>query len=123
MRNELAERIEAPEPLAVADREKIVAMLVDAFPDLGADASFDGAMVASAAESADVAIHLAEEALSFWDLRLRGKTNAEDGHWTCTLRRSSSDADVALAIGRSPALARAVLSALVRVTERLDRPG
>jgi hypothetical protein len=63
-------------------------------------------------------LHVIDEVLDFWTLRIAGKTNEPDGHWVCTLRPSSSDDDERIAVGRSASLPRALLSAFVRVAGR-----
>ncbi len=67
--------------------------------------------------STDEIIHIVDEALPDWTIRLTGRTNDADGHWTCTLRKSDAlDNDRFIGIGRAPVLSHAILAAMIRLT-------
>ncbi|KQI71418.1 hypothetical protein AN191_12385 [Loktanella sp. 5RATIMAR09] len=64
----------------------------------------------------DAAMLIADEAYPNWSIHIRGRTNARDGHWHCTLRENDSrDSDAAIGSARSPVLAQAVLAGVLRL--------
>lgn len=66
--------------------------------------------------STDTVLHLADDALPDWSIKLKGRTTDRNGHWTCTLRQSDTfDNDMLIGIGKGPVLRLAVLAALVRL--------
>jgi hypothetical protein len=66
-------------------------------------------------ESADMALHLVVRTLPDWSVVLEGAAR-EPGHWTCTLRRSSTrDDEEVIGIGRAALPPLALIVALLRV--------
>ncbi|MFZ7091375.1 hypothetical protein [Primorskyibacter sp. 2E233] len=62
------------------------------------------------------AIHIADEAYPNWVISLHGRANDRDGHWRCSLRETDAfDEDSMIGAGRSPALAQAILAAVMRL--------
>lgn len=50
-----------------------------------------------------------------WSISLRGNARHPNGHWRCTLRRSSSkDSDEYMGIARGPTLPHALLASLLK---------
>ncbi|SHG88861.1 hypothetical protein [Marivita hallyeonensis] len=50
-----------------------------------------------------------------WSVSIRGNATMPNGHWRCTLRKSSSrDNDEYLGIGRGPTLPHSLLAALLK---------
>ena len=50
-----------------------------------------------------------------WSVAIRGNATIPNGHWRCTLRKSSaSDDDEYLGIGRGPTLPHSLLAALLK---------
>jgi hypothetical protein len=115
----VVQRIERCEEIDPAMAERIGGALARAFPAQRFDSEEGRAELVSAAGSTDALLHIVDEALDFWTVKIAGKTNETDGHWVCTLRRSSMDDDERMAIGRSPALPRALLAAFVQAARRM----
>ena len=73
------------------------------------------AIVAGTDTSSDAVLGLIEQAMHGWSIHATGKAFGTDGHWTCSLRRSSSqDNDDFIGIGRGPQFAHALLAAALR---------
>lgn len=52
---------------------------------------------------------------SGWSVAIRGNATTPNGHWTCTLRKSSAmDDDEYIGIGRGPTLPHSLLAALLK---------
>ncbi|UWQ14231.1 hypothetical protein K3556_15185 [Aliiroseovarius sp. M344] len=72
--------------------------------------------------STDEVIHLIDEALPEWSIKLTGRASNINGHWVCTLRQSEvRDNDEVIGIGQSAVLAHALLAALLKVIDGRPR--
>ena len=68
--------------------------------------------------SSDGVLDLINAIVPGWSVHITGKAYVSDGHWTCTLRRSSGrDNDEFVGIGRGTQLHHALLSALLRTAD------
>jgi len=106
----LADAIEASlaidDDLAKAALEAIAAI----------DAPHADTFVGSDLESTDRILTLVHHVLPGWTVSVKGKAWTPNGHWTCSLRRTSSrDSDAYLGVGHGPTLPHALLAALFRV--------
>ncbi|MEM7643273.1 MAG: hypothetical protein AAF366_12170 [Pseudomonadota bacterium] len=64
--------------------------------------------------STDAVLHLIDDIVPGWTIRIKGKAMEPDGHWQCTLRRSSArDNDEFIGAGRGKVLSHALVSALL----------
>jgi hypothetical protein len=92
--------------------EAVVAMKT-AFPD----EDFADAEHLVAHDPTEAVLHLVDAHLPDWTITLKGKARAVDGHWTCTLRKTSMrDDDAVIGIGTGPTLSLAVLSAILKAS-------
>jgi len=67
-------------------------------------------------DSVDQVLALIHEFRPGWSLVIHGTASQPNGHWRCTLRRSSRrDEDEYLGVGRGPTLPHALLAALLKV--------
>ena len=107
---ELADRIEAALTLEDALGQEVLT-------ELGALAAGQAKDLASGdLDSTDRILALVYEALPGWTVSVKGKAWRPNGHWTCSLRKTSSrDSDEYLGLGRAPTLPHALLAALLRV--------
>jgi hypothetical protein len=70
--------------------------------------------------TSDAAIHLIDVVAPGWSIHIAGRAQERDGHWRCTLRRSSSrDNDEFIGIGKGKVLLHALLAALLRTANFL----
>jgi hypothetical protein len=68
------------------------------------------------AEPTEAVLHLVDRCLPGWSITLKGHATEPDGHWRCSLRRSSGrDDDDVIGQGRAPTVPLAVLMALLSV--------
>lgn len=66
-------------------------------------------------DSTDAVLAVIYQVRPGWSVSIRGNATMPNGHWRCTLRRSSSrDNDEYLGIGRGPTLAHALLASLLK---------
>lgn len=67
-------------------------------------------------DSPDRMLEIVYEGWPGWDVSTRGKARLPNGHWRCTLRRSSTrDDDEFIGVGRGPTLAHAILAAALHL--------
>ena len=70
--------------------------------------------------STDGVLHLIDDITPGWSIHIIGQALEANGHWKCTLRRSSSlDDDEFVGIGGGKVLLNAMLAALLRVVSFL----
>ena len=70
-------------------------------------------------EPVEEVLHLIDVALPGWSIQLTGKATEPDGHWRCSLRETrGSDEIEIVGLGRGPAVALALLEALLDVALR-----
>jgi hypothetical protein len=106
------ENASAGDPDAVRD---MLAGLKAAFAEHAAARSIDAAVLVSG----DAALDLIQSVLPDWTVSLKGKAHLPDGHWTCTLRESTSrDDDELLGVGKGRTPPLAMTAALLRVAAR-----
>lgn len=112
---DLADRIEAA--LTIDE-----ALASDALQELARlDAPAKG-MTKSDLDSVDRILALIYAVLPGWTVSVKGKTWQPNGHWVCSLRKSSSrDSDEFIGVGNAPTLAHAALGALLRVVGQRNR--
>lgn len=80
----------------------------------------DGAAAVTIAHLADSdgVLAAANKIVPGWSVHLTGKAYVNDGHWTCTLRRSQGrDNDDFVGIGKAKQMHHALLSALLETAE------
>ncbi len=66
-------------------------------------------------DSVDAVLALIHDVRPGWSVSIRGNVIAPNGHWRCTLRKSSGrDNDEYLGVGRGPTLAHALLASLLK---------
>lgn len=74
-----------------------------------------------ALEPVEEVLHLVDLALPGWTIQLTGKAREPDGHWRCSLRETrGSDEDEVVGVGTGPAVALALLEALLDVAQQKD---
>lgn len=74
------------------------------------------AFTTSDLDSTDKVLSLIYAVKPGWSVNARGKARMPNGHWRCTLRKSSSrDNDEFIGIGRGPTLPHSLLASLLRV--------
>lgn len=106
----LADKIEA----ALLIDDDLAASAVDMIAAIDKENSVT--FSASDMDSTDRILALIYHALPGWTLSIKGKTWQPNGHWTCSLRRSSGrDNDEYIGVGRGPTLPHSLLAALFRV--------
>lgn len=80
------------------------------------DAPHADAFMGSDLDSTDRILGLVYHVLPGWTVSVKGKAWMPNGHWTCSLRKtSSSDSDEYVGVGRGPTLPHSLLAALFRV--------
>lgn len=66
-------------------------------------------------DSTDAVLSLIYKVRPGWSVSIRGNATLPNGHWRCTLRKSSSrDNDEYLGIGRGPTLPHSLLASLLK---------
>lgn len=71
--------------------------------------------------STDAVLHLIDAIVPGWTIRIKGKAIEPNGHWQCTLRRSSArDNDEFIGSGRGKVLSHALVSALLNTVNYLQ---
>lgn len=107
---ELADRIEA----ALTVEEYLGREIKKTLRDLDITEDIDISEVDL--DSTDQIFSLVHLMLPGWTISLKGKAWKPNGHWVCSLRKTSSrDNDEFVGVGRAPTLPHALLSALLRV--------
>lgn len=83
---------------------------------LGAVESITGKTASrEALDSTDMVLDLIYSLRPGWNVSMRGLANKPNGHWRCSLRRSSSrDNDEYIGTGRGPTLPHALLAAVLK---------
>jgi hypothetical protein len=116
--DDLARLADGTESASASDPDSVRALLAGlraAFADHPAAGSIDAAVLVSG----DAALELIRHMLPNWTVSLKGKAHLPDGHWTCTLRESTSrDDDELLGVGKGRTLPLAMTAALLRVAAR-----
>lgn len=75
----------------------------------------DKAVSREALDSTDMVLDLIYSLRPGWSVNIRGLANKPNGHWRCSLRRSSSrDNDEYIGIGRGPTLPHALLASVLK---------
>jgi hypothetical protein len=114
----LAHRIETASPSDPDAVHSILRGLAAAFPDEIAAGEVDPGVIVST----DAAFALLRRKVPNWSIALSGRTRLPDGHWTCTLRESTSrDDDELIGVGRAGTPALAMLAALFVVEVRRSK--
>ena len=107
---ELADRIEA----ALKVDDALVEDILGAIGEVDAGAGAQGKVYNL--DSTDELLTLVHLVLPGWTVSLKGKAWQPNGHWVCSLRKTSSkDSDEFIGVGRAPTLPHALLGALLRV--------
>lgn len=66
-------------------------------------------------DSTDAVLSVIYKVRPGWSVSIRGNATMPNGHWRCTLRKSTSrDNDEYLGIGRGPTLPHSLLAALLK---------
>lgn len=87
-----------------------IAALAAVFPDGGATAELDPAVL----ESSDILLDIIARALPGWSVEVDGAALSPNGHWRCALSPANGAPDDGyLATGRGPTLPHALLVALL----------
>ncbi|NKB28191.1 MAG: hypothetical protein GKR99_11780 [Rhodobacteraceae bacterium] len=74
---------------------------------------------ADALGTVDAVVLLIDHEFPGWSLRMDGIANERNGHWHCTLRRSTTrDNDAFIGIGKGPKLSNALIGALLKSLAR-----
>lgn len=108
--SELADRIEAALEVEEGLGREILSAIGELDPSGGAELSV------ADLDSTDAVLSLINRMLPGWTVSLKGKAWVPNGHWTCSLRKTSSrDSDEFIGVGRAPTLPHALLGALLRV--------
>ncbi len=116
--NALAERVERAEEASTALAEEVATVISAAFPEAASRIIPDAALLSST----DAAIRVLDGALPAWDIAIKGMALEPNGHWHCTLRRTSASSDDAfMGIGEAPSLPRALIAAVLRVGAQSGR--
>lgn len=106
----LADKIEA----ALALDDDLARDALDAIA--GIDAPHADAFMGSDLDSTDRILTLVHHTLPGWTVSVKGKAWVPNGHWTCSLRKTSSrDSDEHIGVGHGPTLPHSLLAALFRV--------
>jgi hypothetical protein len=72
-------------------------------------------------EPVEEVLRLVDLALPGWSIQLTGKATEPDGHWRCSLRETrGSDEIEVVGLGNGPAVALAILEALLSVAAQRD---
>ncbi len=80
-----------------------------------------GAFSSPDLDSTDRILELIYAMLPGWTVSVKGKAWQPNGHWTCSLRKTSSrDSDEYIGIGRGPTLPHSLLAALLRVVAQRE---
>jgi len=107
---ELADAIEA----ALAIDDDLARRAIGAVAKI--DAAHVDAFVGSDLDSTDRILGLIYHVLPGWTVSVKGKAWQPNGHWSCSLRQTTSrDSDEYVGIGRGPTLPHSLLAALFRV--------
>ncbi|MDU8945509.1 hypothetical protein [Ovoidimarina sediminis] len=107
---ELADRIEAALKVEDALAGDILAAIAEV------DAAVDAQGKLYNLDSTDQLLSLVHLVLPGWTVSLKGKAWQPNGHWVCSLRKTSSrDSDEFIGVGRAPTVPHALLGALLRV--------
>lgn len=108
--------------LALADRIEAAltideALASDVLRQIGAfDAAHAADFTGPDLDSTDRLLMLVYDALPGWTVSVKGKAWQPNGHWVCSLRKTSSrDSDEYIGVGRAPSLPHALLAAVLRV--------
>ena len=102
----LAEEIEA----ALEIDDVLAKRVLDAI-----EAMSDKPVSREALDSTDMVLDLIYTLRPGWSVNIRGLANKPNGHWRCSLRRSSSrDNDEYIGIGRGPTLPHALLASVMK---------
>ena len=86
--NALAERVEQAEEASTALVEEVATVIGAAFPQAAPSIVPDAALLGST----DAAIRVLDGALPAWDIAIKGMALEPNGHWHCTLRRTTAAA-------------------------------
>lgn len=104
----LAEEVEA----ALVLGEELAGRTLSVINDLSGDLQIESADL----DSTDKVLSVIYAVRPGWSVSIRGKATMPNGHWRCTLRKSSSrDNDEYIGIGRGPTLPHSLLAALIKV--------
>jgi len=107
---QLADAIEA----ALAIDDDLARQAIEAIGKI--DAPHADAFVGSDLDSTDRILGLVYHTLPGWTVTVKGKAWQPNGHWSCSLRQTTSrDSDEYVGIGRGPTLPHSLLAALFRV--------
>ncbi len=107
---ELADRIEA----ALTIDEGLAAEALHQIRTL--NASDAGDFTAADLDSTDRILTIVYGSLPGWTVSLKGKTWQPNGHWVCSLRKTSSrDSDEYVGVGRAATMPHALMGAFLRV--------
>ncbi|MEO0703877.1 MAG: hypothetical protein AAFY80_17200 [Pseudomonadota bacterium] len=107
---ELADQIEAALTIDQELVEKTVATVAEV------DATYTIDFEAADFESTDRVLALVYDVLPGWTINMKGKAWQPNGHWVCSLRKTSNrDSDELIGIGRGPTLPHSLFAALLRV--------
>lgn len=83
------------------------------------DAEHGDQFVGSDLDSTDRILALVYHSLPGWTVSVKGKSWQPNGHWVCSLRKSTArDSDEVIGFGRGPTLPHSLLAALLRVLGR-----
>ena len=103
----LAEEIEAALVLEADLAERALAALANASSGIVVDVAD--------LDSTDKVLAIIYAVRPGWSISIKGNATRPNGHWRCTLRKSSDrDNDEYLGIGRGPTLAHSLLAALMK---------
>lgn len=104
----LADKIEA----ALDVEEGLKTEILGAMHEMG----MTGDIAQPDLDSTDDLLAIVNIVLPGWTVSVKGKAWQPNGHWTCSLRKTSSrDSDEFIGVGRAPTLPHALLAALLRV--------
>lgn len=107
---ELADAIEA----ALAIDDDLARRAIEAVAKI--DTPHADAFVGSDLDSTDRILAMVYHTLPGWTVSVKGKAWQPNGHWSCSLRQTTSrDSDEYVGIGRGPTLPHSLLAALFRV--------
>jgi hypothetical protein len=103
----LAEEVEASFTLEPGIAERVLSALNGLAGDLTIDCQD--------LDSTDRVLSVIYAVKPNWSLSIRGSATLPNGHWRCTLRKSSArDDDAYLGIGRGPTLPHSLLAAFLK---------
>lgn len=116
---EILARVGAAKDLDAALYADMIAALKAAFPD----EAWGDAPEFGDSDPTSAMLRLINTHLPDWSISLKGKTDAVDGSWTCTLRKSDlDDDDLYVGTGGGAKLPLALMAAFVKLSlERASR--